>query len=79
MTDHLGQRVCGPVWGAVAVDTTVEVRQLVFVAPFIVIIAPVRELALGPFVGQPSLPASVKVVAWEDWAEEACNSSAGQA
>ena len=51
---------------------------MLFVAPFIVIIAPVRELALGPFVGQPSLPASVKV-AWEDWAEEACSSSAGQA
>ena len=41
---------------------------MVFVAPFIVIIAPVRELALGPFEGQPSLAASVKV-AWEEQAE----------
>ena len=41
---------------------------MVFVAPFIVIIAPVRELALGPFEGQSSLAASVKV-AWEEQAE----------
>ena len=43
---------------------------MVFVAPFIVIIAPVREIALGPFKAQPSLPTSVKV-AWEEKAEEA--------
>lgn len=61
MSDHLGQRVCWRVWGPVAVNTTVGVRQVVFVAPFIVIIAPVRELALEPFRAQQPLPACVKV------------------
>jgi hypothetical protein len=48
---------------------------VVFVAPFIVIIVPARELALGPFTAQASLPASVKAA----WEEQACYSSAGQA
>ena len=48
---------------------------MVFVAPFIVIIVPAAELALGPFTGQASLPASVNVA----WEEQACYSSAVQA